>query len=79
MQNHHHRANEPLNVAAIAWRDGWAMLQIDLVLGTGDVEGVGMEFRAIVHVNPFGDAPRWPLRADSARHKSMRFVHHRMG
>ena len=47
MHSPHHRANEPLNVAAIAWGAGWAMLQIDLVLGTGDLESVGMEFRAI--------------------------------
>ena len=38
-----------------------------------------MEFRAIVHMNRFGDTSRWPLRADPARRKPMRFVHHRMG
>ena len=66
-------------MTAIARRSGWVMLQINLILGTGDLEGAGMEFRTIVRMTHFGNAPRWPLRTDPARRKPVRFVRHNMG
>ena len=65
MHRPHHRADQPLDMAAEAGRSRRAVHKIDAVLGAGALESQRVEFGAVVDVNDAGYAPRGPFGLDS--------------
>ena len=79
MHRPHHRADQPLDMAAEAGCSWRPVHKIDAVLRAGALESQRVEFGAVVDVNDAGYAPRGPFGLDSPSQEPARLVHHGVG